>query len=126
MTIAGMQRQVVLKHERGNPHVVGGDRRALRAQLMINRRVMMRRLIIGKQHADPGSGQELAQTRFVLHFTPAIAEARTNLADHDERQDNGFGLFHNDDGVSDPKEKIGVSIGIERDSHFQRSSSMRR
>jgi hypothetical protein len=48
--VSSVQREVVLKDHRREPHVVGWNRRALFSQLTKDGRVVMRRLIVGEEH----------------------------------------------------------------------------
>jgi len=50
----GKQEQRMLQDEGCDPHIVGRDGGALLTQLSVNGGVMMRRLLVGIEHADAG------------------------------------------------------------------------
>lgn len=123
MAIAGMEHEVVLKHERREPHVVGRDRRALGSELAVDGRVVMRRLIVGVEDVHPFLEQEAAERSLVLGLTLAEGEPGAQLAQDDEGQDHRLGDLDERDRLSDPLAEIDVAVGVERDSQRQRSSS---
>ena len=56
----------MLKGERGNPKVVGGDRGALRSELAVDSGVVVRRLFVGEEHVDPRPHQETTKGPLIL------------------------------------------------------------
>ena len=49
MPVAGVQRQIVLEDEGGDPHIVGRNRSPLLAELAVNRRVVVSGLLVRKR-----------------------------------------------------------------------------
>ena len=54
MFVSCMKNEIVLHSERRDPDVIRGDRRALLAELPVEIRVMMGRLLVGKEDFDAG------------------------------------------------------------------------
>ena len=54
MSVAGKQDKRMLQDECCNPHIVSRNGGALLTQLPVNGGVMMRRLLVGIEHADAG------------------------------------------------------------------------
>ena len=52
MRVSRVEREIVLQNQRRQPDVVRWDGRALLAQLTVDRRVVMRRLVVGEKHTD--------------------------------------------------------------------------
>src|SRR5450759_723471 len=121
--VSSVQRQIVLQHQRRQPHVVGRNRRALFAELAEQRRVMMRRLVVGKEHAHAVLHEEVPEYPLVLGLPLAVSEASPKLTNHDERQRNGFGFLQERHRLGDTFAKIDVSVRVEGNSHRQRPSS---
>ena len=85
MLVARVKRQVVLQNKRSEPHVVGGDRRALFPELTKNSGVMMGGLIVGKQDKHPLFEEELPECSLVVGLSTTVNEAGSKLADYDKR-----------------------------------------
>lgn len=120
-----VQGKVVLQHERGQPHIVRRNRRALFAKLAEDRRVVVSSLVVGEDHAHAVLQQKPPEYALVLRLPAAVRETRPKLTDHDERQHDGFGLLQQRQSFRDAFTQIDVSIGVESNPHRQRSSSTR-
>ena len=121
--VACVKRQVVLQNKRGEPHIVCGDRRALFPELMKNGGVMMSGLIVSKQDKHPLLEEELTECSLVVRLSATMNEAGSKLPEDDERQQDGIGFFEQRHRLVDAFTEIDVSVGVERDSHRQRSAS---
>ena len=121
--VACVKREVVLQNERGEPHIVGGDRCALFPELMKHGRVMVGGLIVGKQDKHPLLEEELTECSLVVRLSATMNEAGSKLAEDDERQQDGVGFFEQRHRLVDAFTEIDVSVGVERDPHRQRSAS---
>lgn len=86
MPVSVMKHPVVLQHKGGNPHVVGWARRALQMKLPEHARVVMRRLVIGKEDAHAFFREEQAQNPLVLRCATTAREACAKFGDDHERQ----------------------------------------
>ncbi len=124
MLVACVKREIVLKHQRSQPEIIGGNGRALFSQLSIERRIVMRRLIIGEQHAHALRHQKPTKDTFVFDLSPPMSKTCSELPEYDERQDDDIGGFQDRNGVVDALAEIDVSIRVERNSHRQRLSSI--
>src|ERR1043166_514730 len=123
MPVAGMQNQVMLQDERGDPDVVGWDRRSLDSKLLIKIRVVMGRLVIGEEDFDSHGEEEVPQRSLVLRLLPSADKAGPELGDYDERQDDELRVLQQRQRLDVTSAKIGIAIRVESKSQRQRSSS---
>jgi len=98
---------------------------SLEPQLAERTRVVVRRLVVGIEDRDALLQEKTTQDTLVLRAALAESEARAQLRDHDEWQENLFCGGHQPDRLGDPFAEVHVAIGIEGQFHFQRSSSTR-
>lgn len=114
----------MLQGEGRDPHIVRRDGGALLTQLPVNSGVVMRRLLVGIEHADTGLQEKTAQDSFVARSLAPNCKSGSQLSQHDERQPDFIGeLDHLDDGYITPA-KVGVTVCVERQLHFHIFSSM--
>ena len=121
--VPGMKREIVLQNKRREPDIVGWNRRALLSQLPENRRVVMRRLVIGKKHSNAVFQKEPSESSLVLHLPTPERKARPKFGDHDKRQEDSLGLLQQRHRLRDAIAQINVPIRVERNPHRQRSAS---
>ena len=91
--VTAAEREVVLRDERRDPRVVRQDRRSLRAHLSVEVRAMTGRVAVGVEDPHARQGDEARQLRLVPPRSPADAEARPQLSDHDEGKAERRGSF---------------------------------
>ena len=114
MCVAGKKDKRILQDEGGDPQIVRRDGGTLLTQLPVNGGVMMRRLLVGIEHADTGLQEKSAQDGFVARSLAAHGKSGTQFSQHDERHPNFIGeLDRLDDGLI-ASAKIGVTIRVER------------
>lgn len=75
MAIAGVQGEIVLENESGDPQVVRRDGRALSSELPEDRGVMVRRLRVGKQHLDARLHEKSVERPFVFRTAATQGES---------------------------------------------------
>src|SRR5215813_14554578 len=80
---------------------------------------MMRRLLVGIEHANAGLQDKAAQDVFVARSLAAHCKPGAQFSQHDERQSDFDRL---DDGYIAPA-KVGVTVGVKRQPHRHISSS---
>lgn len=124
MVVAGVENQVVLQDQGGNPDIIGRDWRPLLAQLAIEPRVVVSRLVVGEQHVNTVLHEELAKGPLVLHTVTADCKSCSQLPQDDEGQKDILGRLQSLDNATVATTEIRVSVGVESDSHFQSSGSM--
>ena len=84
----------------------------------------MRRLVVRKKDLYAILEQEVSQHALVLFLTLPVGKPGSKLAEDDERQNDLLGFREKDHCFDNASTKIDVSIRIESDPHFQRSSSI--
>lgn len=77
MPVAGVQRQIVLEDQGGNPHIVGRNRRPLLAELAVERRVVVSGLLVRKENRDALPHQEASQRSLVRRSLAVSGVAAT-------------------------------------------------
>lgn len=122
--VAGVKRQIVLEDQGGQPQVIRGDRRALLSQLAVQRRIVMRCLIIGKKHHDALFHEKATEDAFVLDLSTPVSETGSKFREHHERQYDDVGTFQEIQSLSDALAEIDVAIRVDGNSHRQRRSSI--
>jgi hypothetical protein len=75
---------------------------------------MMRRLLVGIEHADAGLQEKTAQDGFVSRSLAVHSKSGAQLSQHDERQPNFIGELDRLDGGYVAPAKIGVTVRVER------------
>ena len=85
VTIRSTENEGMLQSERRDPEVVRRYGRALAAELMMQPRVVVRRLLVGQQDGDAWTAQEALEVGCVDRFLIAGRESGAKLAQHDER-----------------------------------------
>src|SRR3954471_8544093 len=125
VTVARTQNQIVLENQRCDPHVIRRNRRSLFSQLPKQCSVMMSRLIVRKENFDTVLHQEASQYSLVVSLLSSVRETSSELGQNNERQDHCLGFFKKICRFCIAPTKIDVSVRVDRDSHFQTSSSMR-
>lgn len=123
--VSRMQRQIVLQHQRRQPHVVGGNRGALFPELTKKSRVVMGRLVVGEEHAHPFFQEKPPEYALVLGLPPPVGKAGTQLADHHKWQHDGLGFLQERHRLVDAFAEIDISVRVDRNPHRQRASSTR-
>src|SRR5687767_12776436 len=83
-----MQNQSVLQDERGQPHVIGRNGCSLLPELSEDRRVVVSRLIVWKQHDNILLQQEASEDLLVVGFATPVREACPQLGEHHEGKDD--------------------------------------
>jgi len=124
MGVAGEQDERMLEDERGNPHIVGGDRSTLLPQLAVHSAIVMRGLFVGIKNSDAGFQEETAQSGLVARSLRADGKSRSQFSHDDERKPDFLGEFNQFDNRTIATTKIGIAVGIEGQSHDHISSSM--
>lgn len=79
--VSCVQREVVLQHKSGEPHIVRWNGRTLFAELAENGRVVVSRLVVGEHDADAVLQQKPPEYALVFGLAPAVCEARPKFAD---------------------------------------------
>jgi hypothetical protein len=79
-----VEREVMLEHEGGDPHVVHWNRRALPAELPVGRGVVMRGGFVREQRMHAGTTQEPGERPLVLGAAASEAESSAKLGEDDE------------------------------------------
>jgi hypothetical protein len=125
VTVARVQNEIVLENQRCHPHVIRRDRRSLFSKLPKQRGVMVSGLIVGKENFHAILHQEASQYSLVVGLLSSVRKTGPELSENDERQDDGLGFFQENQSLGIAPTKIDIAIRVERDSHFQRSSSTR-
>ncbi len=125
MLVSRVQRQVVLQDQRGQPHIVRRNRRALLPELSEDGGVVVSGLVVGKEDADAVFQQETSEDPFVLGLPTPVREAGPKLGDNNEGQQNRLGFFQQRYCLRSAFAQIDVSICVESHPHRQRSSSTR-
>ena len=123
--VSRVQRKIVLQDQRGQPHIVRRNWRALLPELAEHGGIVVSRLIVGKKDAHAVLQQELSQNPLVFGLPTRVREASPKLADYDEGQQNRFGFFQKRHGLRYALAQVDVSICVESQPHRQRSSSTR-
>jgi hypothetical protein len=78
MDVASAEGQGMLQQKGCNPHVIGGDRRSLPAQLAVDASIMVRGLFVGVQDVNLWLKEKTPEDGFVLRRFAAQGEsART-------------------------------------------------
>jgi hypothetical protein len=124
--VAGVKSKVVLHHECGDPHLIRRDRRPLFPQLAIQCTVMMRRLVVSEEHLHPLLEQKVPEHALILRLAIAVGESGSKLGKDDKGQHHEFRFCEKSHSFYDTPAEIDISIRVESDPHFQRSSSIRR
>lgn len=101
MAVPRVQREVVLKDERSEPHVVRRNRCSLFPELPEHSCVMVSRLVIREQDAHTVLQEKPPQGSFVLGLSTAESKARAQLAEHDEWKNDRFGTLQEFDRLDD-------------------------
>jgi len=81
----------MLQDQGCDPHIVRRDRGALLTQLPVNSGVVMRRLLVGIEHADTGLQEKTAQDGFVARSLAPYGKSGAQLSQRDERQPDFVG-----------------------------------
>jgi len=84
----------------------------------------MGRLIIGKERLHPVLHHEASQHPFVIFLAGSVCEPCPQLSKNNEGKDDDLGLSEDGLGFTDTVTKIDISVRVESNSHFQRSSSI--
>jgi hypothetical protein len=87
MLVACQKRKLVLDDQRGDPEIVGGNRRSLTAQLGEQSRVMMGGLFVRQQQAHPGGIQEPGEQPLILPRSCARLKTGPELSQDHKRQE---------------------------------------
>ena len=111
--VACVQDEIVLKNQRRQPDVVCGNRRSLFPQLQKESGIVMRRLVVSEEDVHGVFQEEASQRPLVLRLPAAMDEARSKLAEHDERHDDGLSFLQE------------CHCFVESDLHSQRSLRFR-
>jgi hypothetical protein len=82
--VSSMQGKVVLQDKSRQPHIVRRDRCALFPELAEHGRVVVSRLVVGKENTHAVFQKETPQDPLVLGLPTTVREAGPKLADHDE------------------------------------------
>jgi len=90
MDIAGIQRQVVLDHQSGDPQIVAGDGGTLLAELAVEPGEVMRRLIIGEKRHDRLLGKKEEEMALVFGGSGAAEKARAEFGQADVAEVDSF------------------------------------
>ena len=77
--VACVQNEVVVQHERGDPHVVGRNRRSLLPKLAEDRRVVVGRLVVREQYSYAVFQEESPEHALVLCLAPPMRKAGSKL-----------------------------------------------
>ena len=76
---------------------------------------MVRRLVVGKDHAHAFFQEETAENLFVLGLPASAGETCSKLAEYDKRQPDGLRVFENRHRLEEALAKIDISIRVEGD-----------
>jgi hypothetical protein len=121
--VSRVQGKVVLQYKSREPHIVRRNRCALFPELPEHGRVVVSRLVVGKEHTHTIFQEETSQDPLVVGLTTTVREAGPELADDDEGQHDRFGFLQERHCLGGPSAEINVSIRVESNPHRQRSSS---
>jgi len=121
--IASVKNEIVLQHEGREPHIICRDRSPLLTELAKQRAIVMRGLIVRKQRPYALFRQETSQRGFVLLLLAIIRKPGSQLGEYDKRENDDLCFGQNVFRFNDAVAKINISIRVERNPHFQRSSS---
>src|SRR3954464_1185488 len=91
--VARTQNQIVLENQCRDPHVIRRNRRSLFSQLPKQCRVMVSRLIVGKENFDTVLHQEASQYSLVVSLLSSVRETSSELRQNNERQDHCLRFF---------------------------------
>src|SRR5579862_183232 len=122
--IARTQHQRVLQRERRDPHVIGGNRGTLPAQLPVHRGIVVSGLVVGVEHSNARLQQETAKNGLVARPLTACREPGTQFSQHDKRQPHLIRMFHCLDNRRNVAAQISVAIAVECELHRHISSSI--
>ena len=82
MSVAGVERQLVLAHQCLNPKVVSWNRRSRQSQLAIQVSVVTRSLLARRGHLHPLAMQELLEDVLILEPPGPQGKPGSQLANH--------------------------------------------
>ena len=88
--VARAKNETMLQHQRGDPHVIRWDRRALLAQLTIHRRVVVGGLLVREENRDTGSKQKTPEPALVSRAARSDGKTSAQFGEDDERYMNFF------------------------------------
>jgi len=114
----------MLQDQGCDPHIVRRDRGALLTQLPVNSGVVMRRLLVGIEHADTGLQEKTAQDGFVARSLAPYGKSGAQLSQRDERQPDFVGELDRLDNCYIAPAQVGVTVCVERQLHSHIFSSM--
>src|SRR5438067_1379405 len=92
--IAGIQRQIMLEDEAGDPNIVGGYWGGLLAELLKETSVVMRGLLVGVEHSDPGRIEKPSQYLLVPSGPAPAKESGAQFSQGDKGKIDALGLLN--------------------------------
>ena len=121
--VARAKNETMLQHQRGDPHVIRRNRRALLAQLTIHRRVVVGGLLVREENRDTGSKQKTPEPALVSRAARSDGKTSAQFGEDDERYMNFFCVLEGVDDRLVAAREVHVAVRVEGDSHRQSCSS---